>query len=1404
MISVIKLKFILILNLLFLVSCVGTIEDSAKKNTDAVIQKSAVLNFLGIDHATAVAHNRIEIYFKPATGGSGNFSYLIYKDGNLMVPVASVSQSELTLDKNGNYSVSVSTGLVIGTRYTFLARAFDPKYNVQDSNNVQVSVQTLNFKTPIFDGVQTVENLSGKEGKSSFNVYWNLATPASSNGGAFSGNTDSISGYNIYVGESEESMVLYSTINSATTTTMKLSGLDSGKLYYIKVRAKNSDSPPVEDLNEKFIAKKTLTNIPISFAGVTAVTIPSSSAGFSNIDVKWAIGAGNYDRYKIYASSTPISSFNPQLADNLVDTITDLSILSRTINVASPNTIWYIAVVACNESACTESQGQNVIKYVKTSPPIAAFNGIKTIAQPAGGEGLSALELTWDLPDNNSGVYDEIRIFKSNASGHYDPFLDRVDNINYDINNPSVMGVTLKASSSVRVNGLTTGVEACFVAKAYSTTPFDASNPDGRTGLTVVVKCATPNYIVPGFAGVKPGCLNRTADAFKVSWNTPSPVGTYERYELYYKEGASGFDINAALTGDAAYTKKVVLSGNLNYTLSNLKLDTSYQILVKTHFHNPVNSTDYRDNNSIILTCLTTGLTVAQGPWFELFAIGPKYNAIKETFIGEKLTPVSGDSIQTAWKHQFPYEDNTGSANGIIRIAWEDMVLSNGKKLKEYYAIPNTGYKVYRMNYNAIYGVDGPGYDDPSWGVPVNTDYIQAPGTDHLLYNRSNAGYVTKTVAQFVDENLTHPYNDSISKANEGAVYWYKIEAWYNGKKLPLTSISSDAIVRMVLPPKNMSLVHRWMSNKQICEDMNQPIDRSNNYKCPYTGMGAVLDINDGQYYYDMKGDLLVDRFRMGCNFSRGNICSVAGGQSLPGFEGAVANVPNGVQVGDCISGNNATAANSEPQGKILAARGSVFFNRNGGKCYVNTSSSGTGTNWSSIQDLDEDHNVNSSHNMHSSFENYHDTEALGSFYHYNQATLGAGATKIPPYSTKYPSGLNYGAAYSSDAQLPPIHRYADPVSLYYLCQSSKVKINSINYEKRLARRKEAIVYKAESPLLNADTREKIENGLAEALPIASEDINFIDRDCDSNSINRVVTGSTASKYYTIGVTQADYYHNRYTATFGESLSESYKITDTLVTGSAINSKNKKSTEACVSRFGVQDYLGGITESTTDQFYCNQNDIPYGCFTGHKNYNKTVVFTPVIDPENKENYKSANGEYYSNLHSASSIAYYSSGIRIANPIDFSPSTSLPMKSNFLTDYFCAVGGYESTSCSGETLIESSKYFNLAMGLPMLCEGDTCQYNSTEDSNALVTTRSNAPSATTVITSFDTMVGTVSKSNTRFGFRNFNPGSYNNIKTLYSGADNAFIDASGRYSSVLGWRLNTRSGGRCVLLLPENY
>ncbi|NOT78234.1 MAG: fibronectin type III domain-containing protein [Bacteriovoracaceae bacterium] len=1444
-----KANFAILLVILFITSCVGTIQDSSKLVSEASIVKPVVLSFAGISKAVATSHNRIQLYFKPASGGSNNYSYLVYQDGNLSNPVSSVSQTELILDQNGEYSLPVSSNLIIGTTYTFLVRSFDSKYNTQDTNNVQVTIKTLDYKTPLFDGIQSVENLSGKLGETSLLIKWNKAESASASGGIFGGNSDSISGYNIYLGTSEETLTFQTSVNDPNATSFNLTGLDVGKLYYLRIRAKNSLSVPIEDLNSKFIAKKTLTSLPILFGGISTISIPSTSAGFSTINLTWSPGTGNYDRYKVFASKDPVSSFNTSAVDKLITTITDLSQNQVSINVPDAHTVWYLAVVACSDSGCTNSQGQNIIKYIKTSPPVASFNGIKALTQPLGGEGLSALDIVWDLPDGNSGVYDEIRIYKSDINGNFDPFLNRIDNITYDVGNPSTIGVSLRSSTFLRVNGLPTGTQSCFVALAYSTSPIDPANPDGRTGLTRVVKCATPQYNIPGFSGVKLGCTNQTAKTFKVSWNIPSPRGTYEDFEIYYKEGSSGFDISAALAGAIGYTKKVVTSDQLNYTLTNLLMNTTYQILVKSHFYNSVNNTHYRDNNSIVTTCLTSSPLVAQGPWHELFAIGPKFNGLNGMPIPEKLTPISGAidgktdlSInKDQWKHQYPIESQgtdlgvSESTDGIIRISWEDMILSDDLgKLRDYNSVPNTGYKVYRVLHNPVFGSTGPTLTDNAW-VLAHTGFIQAPSVDMNLFNRFSTAPVNKAFAQFVDYSLIHPYNIDIARANEATVYWYKIEPWYNGKKLSYSTISSDAVVRMILPPKNTSFIHRWMSNKQICDDMGLPYYRSNQYKCEYTGLGAVYDSVEGKYYYDMKGDMLVDRFEMGCNFSRGGStyqCTNTGG--LVGFEGDLDDASTGRKIGDCVI----KSASNNPTGKITAKQGSVLYSRSTQACYVNTSN-GVGTTWKALQEIDG---------------NVYDARAYYEAGVANSLVINKGLTKIPPtYSTTtssdlpmtvsnnyysgYSQGVGYGAKiYSNDAKLPALIKWTDPISLHYTCQSHTVSLNSVSYPKKLSRRKEFIAYAAESPLLNQTDRQNLERGSAQYTndnPLAPVK-NYLtmsilehnDRDCNStynfygfyntadgkiyndtsftlfsgnyNYVTKVKTGNLALGHINTG-TFLDYNDPRWVT--GGSAGE-YSMVST-------GSSGPLSTEACTSRFGVQDHIGNASEWNSDLFYCNPL---YGCSMAFKDAAKTTTYTPPIDPTNKENYKNANGEYYSVTDSSSgSPGTTSMGTKLLPRLIYSSPSR-----NTTTDFICwlytgnaiAMTGVDcaatNVNYSGATQYSSAKYFNVALGLPLDCEGGTCTYDGGNDTNTLVSARSLPPSATTLITRYQ--AGSTEMTQIAGGGVSGNKANFPSILGIVSGGDPRTGGTASRYNILFNGHDGYMhlSTGRCSVLLPENY
>lgn len=114
-------------------------------------------------------------------------------------------------------------------------------------------------------------------------------------------------------------------------------------------------------------------------------------------------------------------------------------------------------------------------------------------------------------------------------------------------------------------------------------------------------------------------------------------------------------------------------------------------------------------------------------------------------------------------------------------------------------------------------------------------------------------------------------------------VYWYKIVPIFDGKEMLVSQSSSNSEhnkIRITLPPPNMALVHRWMSNRAWCKEIGRVPDTSvnMNYTCPYNGVGsrgAGFPWRQGESVIDLGGDLLVDRFELGCSFTRGDITQI-------------------------------------------------------------------------------------------------------------------------------------------------------------------------------------------------------------------------------------------------------------------------------------------------------------------------------------------------------------------------------------------------------------------------------------------------------------------------------------------------------------------------------------------------
>jgi hypothetical protein len=130
--------------------------------------------------------------------------------------------------------------------------------------------------------------------------------------------------------------------------------------------------------------------------------------------------------------------------------------------------------------------------------------------------------------------------------------------------------------------------------------------------------------------------------------------------------------------------------------------------------------------------------------------------------------------------------------------------------------------------------------------------------TGYRIYRSLTAGdYVLSNYLAEVDD-ATFEYIDTDSALMVGTTYYYLVKPVILGTSARTQANYSE--VKIILPPDNMVFVHRWMANQYFCEQIGATIDRSNNHRCNFSGIGS----KSGKF--DLGYHLLVDRFELGAN----------------------------------------------------------------------------------------------------------------------------------------------------------------------------------------------------------------------------------------------------------------------------------------------------------------------------------------------------------------------------------------------------------------------------------------------------------------------------------------------------------------------------------------------------------
>ncbi len=238
-----------------------------------------------------------------------------------------------------------------------------------------------------------------------------------------------------------------------------------------------------------------------------------------------------------------------------------------------------------------------------------------------------------------------------------------------------------------------------------------------------------------------------------------------------------------------------------------------------------------------------------------------KRNSLYYDRIAQKCYRSVGTSGSSDWKVYLR------SAN--VRLEWESFTLMTfGQSIE--------GYNVYRRFVG----------EEFNYETPINREIIPAD-------------------VKFYEDNIKNSWQAPVP----GTVYEYEVRPIING--IPTTGgYTVYKTLKVTVPPPNMAFVSRRIVNKSMCTLMGKTPDKLNYNRCEYRGPGS-----DGTYY-DIGSDYLVDRFEIGCPYSKAPACDSANGC---------------IGVSDPTSSAPSAANNT----------GEIYYSRTSGRCYKSD-----GTNW--------------------------------------------------------------------------------------------------------------------------------------------------------------------------------------------------------------------------------------------------------------------------------------------------------------------------------------------------------------------------------------------------------------------------------------------------------------------------
>jgi hypothetical protein len=582
-----KLLIVVMLSLV-MVGCVETLEKSIPPVSDTQNPTPELINYSGVLKATsatgpgtrAISDTRIEVYFPPASGGSGKFVYDVYIGSNEKY---SYSTESLERNKIGGYYVVTISDREIFSKNTVRVEVRDSLRFAQSDTKNSVEVTTFTNEVCQFDGISSVANLAGTSGKDALRIKWVPAiwtgvsapsTPIFYEVTLIENGIERDRFHDPTLTEAQGRVVRSATFKDGVNETI-VRGLKTNTRYDVTVRCihfgsvKNEFLPQLySEQNTKSIVMTTLdgnlANIDFDENTLGLSLLPGAN-GYTGIRAAWGLLSGAFDHFRVYfkkkAQSWPSDLITSDCSTDYTDEESisckkvDYDQLTTTVTGLSPNTEYEAKFVICGENACnaTNTQGGSgrvaldFPEAIKTTPALAGFEGIKTIALNTGLSELGSVNLGFVRPNLNSGYVEEYVVtVKRGASGVFTSLGDEALTVD-----PYV----LETADKLVVRGLKFGEvnDYCFRIQVKIGNSSDTNgaqkcvNVSGNTALKIsgASQESNINFLPPSsstqpkeFAGLlnasipQPSGAGQATETVRLTWLKPS-AGFYLTYDFY-------------------------------------------------------------------------------------------------------------------------------------------------------------------------------------------------------------------------------------------------------------------------------------------------------------------------------------------------------------------------------------------------------------------------------------------------------------------------------------------------------------------------------------------------------------------------------------------------------------------------------------------------------------------------------------------------------------------------------------------------------------------------------------------------------------------------------------------------------------------------------------------------------